>query len=92
MSDPNVKPPIVVPADPAMAQFETLVGQLVPAIGGVIIAFGVMTTEKWAAVAGLLPILLSAAWRVWRTTRNQAKLRALAHAAPDSVGQVKSKP
>ena len=90
MTDPEItKPPIVVSADPGMAQAETLIGQLIPAIGGVIVTFGVMTSEKWAAVAGLLPIVLSGLWRLWRTTHNQAKLRALAAAAPDSVGQIK---
>jgi ABC-type nickel/cobalt efflux system permease component RcnA len=92
MTDPEItKPPIVVAADPTMAQAETLIGQLVPALGGIVIAFGVLTTEKWAAVAGLLPIVLSGVWRVWRTTRNQSKLRALAQAAPDDVGHVRPK-
>jgi hypothetical protein len=90
MTDPEIiKPKIFVSADPGMAQAETLIGQLVPALGGVAVAFGVLTTEKWAAVAGLLPIVLSALWRLWRTTHNQSKLRILAEAAPDDVGQVK---
>lgn len=89
MTDPATKPPILVSPDPGMAQAETLIGQLVPALGGVIVAFGVMSTEKWAAVAGLLPIVLSALWRLWRTTHNQAKLRTLAAAAPNDIGQVK---
>jgi hypothetical protein len=94
MSDPDAppdtpKPPILVSPDPGMAQVETLIGQIIPALGGVIVTFGVMTAEKWAAVAGLLPIVLSGLWRLWRTTHNQAKLRTLAAAAPDSVGQIK---
>lgn len=91
MSDPNVKPPIVVDPDPGMAQAETLIGQTIPAIGGVIITFGIMSTEKWAAVAGVLPIVLSALWRLWRTSHNQAKLRTLAAAAPDDIGQLKAR-
>lgn len=91
MSDPNTtSTPIVVPSDPTGAQIETLIGQGLAALGGVLTTFGVLTTEKWTAVGGLLAVLATGGWRLWRTTHNQAKLRTLAEAAPDTVGQIKN--
>ena len=90
MSDPNTPAPIVVNATSTGAQIETTIGQLIPAVGGVLLAYGAITAEKWAAISAVLPLVASLFWRLWRTRSNHAKLLAAAQAAPDDVAQVKS--
>lgn len=89
MSDPNPQAPIVVNASSASAQVETTIGQLIPAIGGVLLAYGVVTAEKWAALSAVLPLVAGLFWRLWRTRRNHAKLVTVASAVDDSVAKVK---
>lgn len=89
MSDQHPEMPIVVNASSAPAEIETTIGQLIPAIGGLLICFGLVTAEKWAALVGPLTIIVGLLWRLWRTRRNHAKLVVAASAAPDSVAQVK---
>ena len=86
---PPPPPPIMVSASSTNAEIETLLGQLVPLLGGALMAYGVIDQAKWAAIAAPLPIVLGAVWRIWRTRREHAKLVVAANAAPNAVAQVR---
>jgi Na+/H+ antiporter NhaC len=88
MADTQNSEVITVRSSPVGMQVETTVGQLVPLIGGVVLAFGVLTPTKWAAIAAILPIAANYGWRIYSTLRRHNAMVALADAAPDSVGQV----
>jgi len=90
MSDPETPAaPVVVKASSTSAEIETTIGQLIPAAGGVLLAYGAITAEKWAAISAVLPLLLSLFWRLWRTRRNHAKMVTMAKAAPDEIAQIR---
>lgn len=81
--------PIEVRSSATYAQTETLIGQIVQAGGGVLLSYGAIDQEKWAAVSGLLTILACAAWRVWRTQRTHAKLAFMADKLPNRIAKLK---
>lgn len=87
----NLQPdtPIVVPESALYTQLSTLVGQALPIIGTGLSSYGVMDAQHWAVWAGLIPIILSAGWRLWAATRNHDQKVLMAHAAPDSIAVVK---
>ncbi len=88
MTDPEPMPPILVDASSGPAQWSAATGQIAPAIGGAIIAFGLMSPTKEAALIGLLPIATNIVARVYFAWQNHERLKIAAHAAPDSVAQV----
>lgn len=83
--------PIIVNQSPAADITESQVGPLVAAIGGVIMAFGALSPEKWTAVAGLLPYVVVAIWRAWRAYTRHGERVTMASAAPNAVAQVIAK-
>ncbi len=80
--------PIVVNPSPVPDQVESQIAPLVAAAGGVMVAFGLISPTKWAALAGFLPIALTMAWRWYRTTQNHSQRVVMADAAPDAVAVV----
>jgi hypothetical protein len=86
---PAAPAPIVVNQSPVPDQVESQIGPLVAAAGGVVTAFGLMAPTKWAALAGLLPIVLTMGWRYYRSTQNHAQRVIMADAAPDAVAVVR---
>lgn len=89
--EPEVTTPIVVPATSTTGELEATIRQLIQLTGGVLLAYGVIDQQKWAAISALLPVLGSIAWSIWRVRRNHAKLLTVAEAAPDSVATVQTK-
>ena len=84
----NAPAPIMVPESPAKDITESQIGPIVAAIGGVIMAFGALSPEKWTAVAGLLPYVIVAVWRAYRAYQKHAERVVMANAAPDAVAKV----
>lgn len=85
----EVSTPIVVNQSSLPAALQTALGQIIPAVGGLIVSAGWMTGTQWATAAGLLPIIAGAAWRIWVAYHSHEEKKTLAAAAPNSVGQVR---
>lgn len=92
MSDAAAPPvtPVLVSPSPLSTQVDTAIGQAVPALGGLLMAYGLVSPQHWAAWAGVAPILISAVWRIWAATRHHAQLYAVANdpRTPDVVAKV----
>ena len=69
-------------------QLDTAIGQIVQAVGGVLLAYGVFTPQHWAAIAAAAPIIGAAAWRIYAATVHHKQIVVVAQAAPDSVAKV----
>ena len=92
MSEPGTTTPIVVNASAVPDLTESQIAPLVSAIGGVVIAFGLMSGTKWAALAGVLPYLIMAVWRAYRAVQKHNQRVVMATAAPDAVAHVVNRP
>lgn len=90
MSDPNTpEKPIMVNATSTSGEIEATVRQAIQLAGGVLLAYGVIDQQKWAAISALLPVVGSLFWSLWRVRRNHAKLLTVTASVPDSVAKVK---
>ena len=87
---PAATTPVLVSPSPLSTQLDTAVGQGVQAVGGLVLAYGLLTPQHWAAWAAAAPIFISAAWRIWAATRHHAQLFAVANdpRTPDAVAKV----
>ena len=83
--------PLVVDPSAAQTVINTAIGQIVQAVGGVLLAYGVFTPQHWAAIAAAVPICVGAAWRIYAAAANHKQLVLTARAAPDNVAVVAPK-
>lgn len=89
MSDVSLSSPIVVSGSQAPGVVDETVGQLIPILGALVVAHGLVSASDWQAVAGAIPILLNVAYRIYRRWGSHAEKKVLAAAAPDEVGVVR---
>ena len=87
---PAATTPVLVSTSALSTQVDTAIGQGVQAIGGLVLAYGLMSPQHWAAWAAAAPIVGSAVWRIWAATRKHAQLYAVANdpRTPDAVAKV----
>ena len=90
MSDLTSIGGVTVPASALQTQIDTAIGQALPAVGGLLTGYGLLTPQHWALWAAAVPIVVSAVWRIWAATRRHSELKALAAdpRVPDSVARV----
>lgn len=85
--------PIIVDATPNATQLVVAVRQLILVASGVASAFGAahLSTELGAlmAIAGPIAGVISFALGQWYIVREERKKRAMAHALPNAIAQVK---
>jgi protein-S-isoprenylcysteine O-methyltransferase Ste14 len=79
---------IEVPQTAASAIVATSIGQAVQALGGIAIAYGVLTPQHEIAIVAAVPMLVTACWRIYRAIRDHLKSVVMADAAPDDVAKV----
>jgi hypothetical protein len=89
MSDTPSEPIIVNPSG-VPTVIETSIGQIVPAISALLAAFIYLSPAHLAAINMTIPIILCAAWRIYRALQHHGQRVTMAHAAPDNVAQVRS--
>ncbi len=89
MADSSQGSPIVVSGSQAPGVVDETVGQLIPILGALVVAHGLVSSSDWQAVAGAIPILLNVGYRIYRRWSSHAEKKVLAAAAPDEVGVVR---
>ncbi|TCD04284.1 hypothetical protein EYB45_08540 [Erythrobacteraceae bacterium CFH 75059] len=87
MTDP-ITPPIHVPASSLGEQITTLLRYVVTAVGGYALGRGWIDDDLLQMLIALVTIAVPSALGIYRTWRNQRKLRTVAEMVPNSIAVV----